>query len=338
MSSAEVTEEPRESKKSTEVDFVEEAAPDEPELPWEPTTVDDVLQYLRENLANSFEDAGFRQSLLFEDALVGDAGAYRLVVAESLWDGKPCFVVEGHSHGIANGVKWKTMLTATVEIPSLGTVRQKRIFTAESCVESSVGEEPLDVVECLTSVEMLKRPYTPVEEPPIKDAGEGEEEEEPKIVGEGESMEEPPPIPMHVTYRVSKALKHHDDREESERVLSEEESGRFFPEGALAILLRCLVKMRFENLSIPLELVDFDPEFELCPMTCLRIDHGMGGTGMDGDDFLGFRMRHTHSDGVVYDLTTHHTASGAVIYRKQDEPFMELRLPSEEAPLDHGTR
>jgi len=323
-----------EPKKSSEVNLEEEAASEEPDQPWEPTTSDDVLQYLRENLVNSFADADFRQSLLFEDALEGVSGAYRLAVAESLWDGKPCFVVEGHSRGIANGVKWNSVLTATVEIPSLGTVRQKRIFKAESCVEGSVGDEPLDAVECLTNVEMLKRPYTPVEEPP-KEGGEGEDEEEPKVVGEGESVEEPPPVPMHVTYRVSKALKHHDDKEESERVLSEEESGRFFPEGALAILLRCLVKMRFENLSIPLELVDFDPEFELCPMTCLRIDDA-GNTGHVADDFFHFLIRHAHSDDVVYDVTTHHLATGAVVFRKQDEPFMELHLPSEEPPLETG--
>jgi len=156
-----------EPKKSSEVNLEEEAASEEPDQPWEPTTSDDVLQYLRENLVNSFADADFRQSLLFEDALEGVSGAHRLAVAESLWDGKPCFVVEGHSRGIANGVKWNSVLTATVEIPTLGTVRQKRIFKAESCVEGSVGDEPLDAVECLTNVEMLKRPYTPVEEPPI---------------------------------------------------------------------------------------------------------------------------------------------------------------------------
>ena len=326
-----------ESKKLTNpsVAFLEQDIND-PETPWQPTTADDVLQYMRENLVNSFADASFRESLLFEDVLVGEREAYRLAVAESLWDGKPCFVVEGQSHGITNGVKWKLQLTATVEIPSLGTVRQKRIFTT---VEGGSDGEPLDVLECLRTIEMLKRPYTPVEEPP-KDGGEGEDEDQPKAIGEGEDAEEPPPIPMHVTYRVTRVLRHHDDREESERVLTEEESGKFFPEGALAILLRCLAKMRFENLAIPLELVNFDSDFELCPFTCMRGDDVKIGEsqGLEEEDILRFILGHSYSDGILYRTETHHFVSGAAVYRKQEDPVLLAFRPQHEASIEEGVR
>ena len=317
------------SKKLADLQTEDDKAEEEEQL-WEPTTAEDVLRYLRENLVNSFADAEFRESLLFDDELVGvDGSCYRVSVVESVWDGKPCYLVESQSRGVANGVRWKLQLTATVEIPSLGTIRQKRVFTVESCVaDGSTEEDPPDAVECVTIVEMLKRPYTPVEEEPPKEVGEGEDEEEPTIAtGEsGENVEEPPPIPMHVTYRVSKTLKHEEDREESERLLTEEESAKFFPECALVVLLRCLAKLRFENLIIPLQLCDFDPDFELCDMTCLRGEDVVGSSSSSEEDglVLRFRVQHGHSDGVVYATETRHLPSGKVIYRNQDEPFMEL--------------
>ena len=150
------------SKKLTDLQTEDDKAEDEEEEEqlWEPTTAEDVLRYLRENLVNSFADAEFRESLLFDDELVGvDGSCYRVSVVESVWDGKPCYLVESQSRGVANGVRWKLQLTATVEIPSLGTIRQKRVFTVESSVaDGSTEEDPPDAVECVTIVEMLKRP------------------------------------------------------------------------------------------------------------------------------------------------------------------------------------
>jgi len=318
---------------------VENEAEDNPEEAieepvWEPATSEDVLRYLKDNLATLFYDpeSGLKDSVLAPHSLtfVNNDGVanhqfkWRAAMAESHWDGKQCVVVESEVQGIVSDLNWSATLTATVDPRNLGTIRQKRVVKLEASIEAG------DVLERIQVIEMMKRPVTPVEAP-VAEGGEGEDAPSPDDAGEGsgEDAEAPPEPPMHITYRVFHALKHGEDKEESEAHLDEDASFKFLSDGAQILLLRCLAKMDFQNLAVPLEFLAFDLDWNLCPLTITRLEDG-------SPDIICFVTTTHHPGGLKTEHLNGFLPSGKSCFSKLHDLDITFKLLSDDEPTLKG--